>query len=50
MKVFVAGASGAIGMRLVPQLIAPGHAVTAMTRFRAEDRQAARVRRHGGGR
>jgi nucleoside-diphosphate-sugar epimerase len=32
MKVFVAGASGALGQRLVPLLAANGHAVTAMTR------------------
>jgi nucleoside-diphosphate-sugar epimerase len=32
MKVFVAGASGALGMQLVPQLIADGHQVVAMTR------------------
>jgi nucleoside-diphosphate-sugar epimerase len=32
MKVFVAGASGALGRRLVPLLIANGHDVTAMTR------------------
>ena len=32
MKVFVAGASGALGMQLVPQLVAAGHEVTAMTR------------------
>jgi nucleoside-diphosphate-sugar epimerase len=32
MKVFVAGASGAIGKRLVPQLISRKHDVTAMTR------------------
>jgi nucleoside-diphosphate-sugar epimerase len=32
MKVFVAGASGAIGKRLVPKLLANGHAVVAMTR------------------
>jgi nucleoside-diphosphate-sugar epimerase len=32
MKVFVAGASGAIGMQLVPQLLAGGHSVVAMTR------------------
>ncbi len=32
MKVFVAGASGAMGMRLVPQLLAGGHEVVAMTR------------------
>jgi nucleoside-diphosphate-sugar epimerase len=32
MKVFVAGASGALGMKLVPQLVAAGHEVVAMTR------------------
>jgi nucleoside-diphosphate-sugar epimerase len=32
MKVFVAGAAGAIGRRLVPLLVAHGHEVTAMTR------------------
>jgi nucleoside-diphosphate-sugar epimerase len=32
MRVFVAGASGAIGRRLVPQLTAAGHEVTSMTR------------------
>jgi nucleoside-diphosphate-sugar epimerase len=32
MKVFLVGATGAIGRRLVPQLIEAGHEVTAMTR------------------
>ena len=32
MRVFVAGASGVIGSRLVPKLVAAGHEVTAMTR------------------
>jgi nucleoside-diphosphate-sugar epimerase len=32
MKVFVAGATGAIGRRLVPHLIEAGHEVVAMTR------------------
>lgn len=32
MRVFVAGATGAIGRRLVPQLVANGHDVAAMTR------------------
>jgi nucleoside-diphosphate-sugar epimerase len=32
MKVFVAGASGAIGIRLVPRLVAGGHDVVTMTR------------------
>ena len=32
MKVFVAGASGALGVQLVPQLVAAGHQVVGMTR------------------
>jgi nucleoside-diphosphate-sugar epimerase len=32
MRIFVAGAAGAIGQRLVPQLVAAGHQVTASTR------------------
>ena len=32
MRVFVAGATGAIGRQLVPRLIAAGHEVTGMTR------------------
>lgn len=32
MKAFVAGASGALGVQLVPQLVAAGHEVVAMTR------------------
>jgi nucleoside-diphosphate-sugar epimerase len=32
MKVFLAGATGAIGRRLVPQLVEAGHQVTAITR------------------
>src|SRR5947207_2997230 len=31
MRVFVAGGTGAIGRRLVPQLVARGHQVTATT-------------------
>src|SRR3954462_7455954 len=31
MRVFLAGATGAIGRRLVPQLVAAGHEVTAAT-------------------
>jgi nucleoside-diphosphate-sugar epimerase len=38
MRIFVAGASGAIGRQLVPQLIAAGHHVVAMTR--TESKQA----------
>jgi len=44
MKVFVAGASGAIGRPLVRQLVAAGHEVTGMTR--REDR-AAEIRETG---
>ena len=36
MKVFVAGASGAVGRRLVPQLVAAGHEVVATTRSEAK--------------
>lgn len=32
MQIFVTGATGVIGERLVPQLLAAGHAVTAVTR------------------
>jgi 2-alkyl-3-oxoalkanoate reductase len=32
MRVFVAGASGALGAQLVPQLVAAGHEVVGMTR------------------
>jgi nucleoside-diphosphate-sugar epimerase len=44
MKVFVAGASGAMGRPLVRQLVAAGHEVTGMTR--REDR-AAEIRKAG---
>ena len=36
MRVFVAGATGAIGRQLVPQLVANGHEVVAMTRSRSK--------------
>jgi nucleoside-diphosphate-sugar epimerase len=39
MKIFVAGATGAIGRQLVPRLIGAGHQVVAMTR--TESKQAA---------
>jgi nucleoside-diphosphate-sugar epimerase len=42
MNVFVAGASGAIGRRLLPKLVATGHQVTGMTRT-AEKAEAIRV-------
>ncbi|TPJ25314.1 NAD(P)-dependent oxidoreductase [Mesorhizobium sp. B2-7-2] len=35
-RIFLAGASGAIGRRLVPQLVAAGHQVTATTRQEAK--------------
>ena len=44
MKVFLAGASGAIGRRLVPLLIEAGHAVTGTTR---STERAAELRRAG---
>jgi nucleoside-diphosphate-sugar epimerase len=36
MKVFLTGATGAIGRRLVPQLVEAGHEVTAMTRSKGK--------------
>ena len=36
MKVFVAGATGALGKQLVPQLVANGHDVVGMTRTEAK--------------
>lgn len=36
MKVFVAGATGALGKQLVPMLVASGHEVTGMTRSSAK--------------
>jgi nucleoside-diphosphate-sugar epimerase len=36
MKVFVAGATGAIGKQLVPRLVQAGHEVTGMTRSEAK--------------
>src|SRR4051812_34219896 len=36
MRVFLAGATGAIGPRLVPQLVAAGHSVVATTRTRSK--------------
>jgi nucleoside-diphosphate-sugar epimerase len=37
MKVFVAGASGAVGKQLVPMLVEQGHEVTGMTRSPAKE-------------
>ena len=36
MKVFVAGATGALGRQLVPQLVARGHEVVGMTRHESK--------------
>jgi 2-alkyl-3-oxoalkanoate reductase len=44
MKVFVAGASGVIGRRLVPQLLAAGHEVSGTTR---SEESAAHIRAAG---
>ena len=45
MKVFVAGASGALGAQLVPELVAAGHEVVAMTRTASkQDRLASGAR------
>src|SRR6185312_15135243 len=40
LRIFIAGASGTLGRRLVPQLIARGHHVTGTTRSRAEELRA----------
>jgi uncharacterized protein YbjT (DUF2867 family) len=39
MRVFVAGATGAIGQYLIPSLIAAGHEVTGTTRSASKARQ-----------
>ena len=41
MRVFVAGVAGAIGQRLVTQLVAAGHVVLATTRSQAKNSRAA---------
>ena len=43
MNVFVAGASGAIGLPLVRELIRQGHAVTGMTRSEGGAKNLARI-------
>ena len=43
MKVFVAGATGAVGKQLVPMLVAHGHDVVGMTRTEAKRDQLVRV-------
>jgi nucleoside-diphosphate-sugar epimerase len=44
MRIFVAGATGAVGQHLVPSLVAAGHQVTGTTRSQAK---AARLERQG---
>ncbi len=39
MRVFVAGATGVVGRRLLPELIEAGHEVVAMTRLPQEERR-----------
>jgi nucleoside-diphosphate-sugar epimerase len=46
MKVFVAGATGALGKQLVPMLVAHGHDVVGMTRTEAKREQLHRVGAH----
>ena len=36
MKIFIAGATGALGRQLVPMLVANGHEVVGMTRSEAK--------------
>jgi nucleoside-diphosphate-sugar epimerase len=47
MNVFVAGASGAIGLPLIAELIRRGHAVTGMTRSDAGARNLEARQRAG---
>jgi uncharacterized protein YbjT (DUF2867 family) len=44
MRIFVAGATGAVGRSLVPALIAAGHSVVGLTRTAAK---AEAIRRMG---
>jgi nucleoside-diphosphate-sugar epimerase len=43
MRIFLAGATGVIGVRLVPLLVAGGHQVTGMTRTAAKGPQLRRL-------
>ena len=45
MRIFVAGATGAVGSRLLPRLVAAGHSVVGLTRSPAK---AEAIRRAGG--
>src|SRR4051794_7151178 len=44
MKVFVAGATGALGKQLIPRLVAAGHEVTGMTRSAGKSDAVAALR------
>jgi hypothetical protein len=46
VRVFVAGATGVIGLRVVPLLVAAGHAVAAMTRSPARVAELERLGAH----
>ena len=50
MRVFVAGATGAIGRQLVPRLVAAGHEVQGMTRSESKQAMLVRAGRCAGGR
>ena len=50
MRVFVAGATGAIGKQLVPRLVAAGHEVHGMTRSESKRALLRRAGRGAGGR
>jgi nucleoside-diphosphate-sugar epimerase len=43
MRILVAGATGAVGSRLVPRLVAAGHSVTGLTRSAAKVRALSRA-------
>lgn len=49
MRIFLAGASGAIGRRLVPLLLAAGHHVIGTTRSGEKGERAESTWRRGGG-
>ena len=48
MRVFVAGATGAVGRELVPQLISAGHTVAGLTRSSAKAEAIKRAADHRG--
>ena len=49
MKIFLAGATGAVGQALIPLLTSHGHTVTGTTRSPSKADAAARARRRAGG-